>query len=621
MDKNYAGEDLKPTLSLARPKNAEALSAKPPRVMPRNRKMGNPKASSFRSKAIFPLGRSKGVLNVDSSMLSADPAATVMLKMRELEQQQMRTRKLLQRPQQDVLDDAYLALANASSSESMLGSVPYSLAGGRLGLDRQQDILDDAYLAVANANLIGSIADSLAGGRLGLNHQQDVLEDACLAAFSASSSDSMLGSTSYSRAGVCLGLDEHTQALLQKRLQMKNRPLPPHSIGLDSISKPHPNFDPTVPNLHGNARFGGDTEKRNIHRAPYFDATQAPEPPSGEEDPDAEQNYSDDKVEAKYGGTGEPFPQKLYRMLEEVEKTDQEDVLSFSPDGRAFAIHKPDIFTEDILPRYFSTTRISSFQRQLHHYGFQRIITGQNKGYYYHKFFWKGQKGLLKKIGRRKSAGRKLTSEDLEEVVRAYQEAPPRAGFDIGVPASPFTIQNSVPHQDLISQSLLMNGGHQSRHGNSLSGLPPDLVDGLSFRQRDLISQSLTMRGEEQPSELRNSLSWLPPRAMDRLSSRQQDLNSQSLRMYGGGQSPGVGNSLSGLRSSVMEGLSHPRLSFESLIQGDNGAMRSRLLAARSDVSGQSGDPTTAELLRELKESELLLAQLEERRRRMSNFS
>jgi hypothetical protein len=618
MDKNYAGEDLKPTLSLARPKNAKALSAKPPRVMPRNRKMGNPKGSSSRSKGMFPLGRSEGVLNGDSSMLSADPAATVMLKMRELEQQQMRTRKLLQqRPQQDVLDDAYLALANASSSESMLGSVPYSLVGGRLGLDRQQDILDDAYLAVANASLLGSLADSLAGGRLGLNHQQDVLEDACLAAFSASSSESMLGSTSYSRAGDRLGLDEHTQALLQKRLQMKNRLLPPHSFGLDSISKPHPNFDPTVPNLHVNARFGGDTEKRNIHRAPYFDATQAPEPPSGEEDPDAEQNYSDDKVEAKYGGTGEPFPQKLYRMLEEVEKADQEDVLSFSPDGRAFAIHKPDIFTEDILPRYFSTTRISSFQCQLHHYGFQRILTGQNKGYYYHKFFWKGQKGLLKKIGRRKSSGRKLTSEDLEEVVRAYQEAPPRAGFDIGIPASQFTMQDSVPYHDLISESLMMNGGHQSRLGNR----PPDLVDGLLSRQQDLISQILTTRGEEQPPERRNSLSRLPPRLLDELSSRQQDLISQSLRMYGGGQSPGVGNSLSGLRSSVTEGLSHARLSFESLIQGDNGAMRSRLLAARSDVSGQSGDPTTAELLRELKESELLLAQLEERRRRLSNFS
>lgn len=162
-----------------------------------------------------------------------------------------------------------------------------------------------------------------------------------------------------------------------------------------------------------------------------------------------------------------------------------------------------------------------------------------------------------------------------------------------------------------------MNGGHQSRLGNRL----PDLEDGLLSRQQDLISQILTTRGEEQPPERRNRISRLPPRLLDELSSRQQDLISLSLRMYGGGQSPGVGNSLSGLRSSVTEGLSHARLSFESLIRGNNGAMRSRLLAARSDVSGQSGDPTTAELLRELKESELLLAQLEERRRRLSNFS
>ena len=583
MDSNYAGEDLKPTVLLASLKSNQALSANPPRVMPRNRRMGKPKGSSSPSNSSFPFVRSEGVLNIDSSMPSADPPATVILKMRELEQQQqqgLRTRNLLQPRQQDVLDDACLALANASSSESMLGSVPYSLMGGRLGLDRQHDILDDAYLAAANASssgsMLGGVPYSLTGGRLGLNHHQHVLEDAYLAALNATSSENMIGNTFYLLAGGRLGLDHDTQDLLQKRLQMESGLLPPHS----------------TENLRGKAGLGGDAMKQ---RNPYFDASQAPGPPSGEEDLTTEQS--------------EPFPQKLYRMLEEVEESNQEDILSFSPDGRAFAIHKPDIFTEAILPRYFNTNLISSFHRQLHHYGFRRIKTGQDKGYYYHKYFLKGRKELAKNIECIKSAGPKLSREDLEEVVRIYREAPSRAGFDIGIPAS--QLQNSVHHQDLISRSLMLHGGHQSRRGNSLSGLPSDVVDGLS-RQRDLIRQSLTMRGGEQQPQLRSSLSRLPPSLMEGLSSRQQDFISQSLRMQGDGHSPRVGNSLSGLRSSVMEGFSAPRLSFESLTQGDNGALRS--------VSGQSGDLTTAALLRELKESELLLARFEERRQRMSGF-
>jgi hypothetical protein len=112
---------------------------------------------------------------------------------------------------------------------------------------------------------------------------------------------------------------------------------------------------------------------------------------------------------------------------------------------------------------------------------------------------------------RKSSPEPKLTIEDLKEIVRAYQQAPSHAGFEIGVPASQFMIQDS---------------------------------------------------------------------------SRQQELISQSVRMRGGGHSPRVGNSLSGLRSSVMDGRSDPRLSFEPLTQGGNGAMRSRLLAAKNGLSG-----------------------------------
>ena len=122
------------------------------------------------------------------------------------------------------------------------------------------------------------------------------------------------------------------------------------------------------------------------------------------------------------------FPVKLYRMLERAERNGQEDIISFIDDGKAFAIHKPRAFETDIMPSYFNSHRMSSFQRQLNIYvshfasieldesrrnsrpnlsilsnrlqGFERINDGIQKGAYRHKYFIKGKKNLLEKIKR-----------------------------------------------------------------------------------------------------------------------------------------------------------------------------------------------------------------------------
>lgn len=62
------------------------------------------------------------------------------------------------------------------------------------------------------------------------------------------------------------------------------------------------------------------------------------------------------------------FPLKLYRMLERAERNGQDDIISFIDDGKAFAIHKPRAFETDIMPSYFNSHRMSSFQRQLNIY-------------------------------------------------------------------------------------------------------------------------------------------------------------------------------------------------------------------------------------------------------------
>jgi hypothetical protein len=96
------------------------------------------------------------------------------------------------------------------------------------------------------------------------------------------------------------------------------------------------------------------------------------------------------------GGVTEPFPQKLYCMLEDVEKQGKSHIISFYCHGRAFAIHDMKAFTDEILPNYFAKqAKLFSFVRQLNLYGFVRIHSGTDLGGYYHELFLKGRPELL----------------------------------------------------------------------------------------------------------------------------------------------------------------------------------------------------------------------------------
>lgn len=124
---------------------------------------------------------------------------------------------------------------------------------------------------------------------------------------------------------------------------------------------------------------------------------------------------SDIRIAAARCRTGstssESFPEKLYRMLMDTIRAGKEDIISFRAHGRAFAIHKPKQFAEEILPKYFKHCQPSSFQRQLNIYGFARINTGPDAGGYYHELFLRGRPALfiyIRRVGApKKGAPRK----------------------------------------------------------------------------------------------------------------------------------------------------------------------------------------------------------------------
>jgi hypothetical protein len=105
------------------------------------------------------------------------------------------------------------------------------------------------------------------------------------------------------------------------------------------------------------------------------------------------------------GGVSEPFPEKLHRMLDTVEREGLSEVVGFFSHGRAFAIHKQKRFINDIMPRFFRQSKLTSFQRQLNLYGFRRLSQGPDNGGYYHELFLKGRPGLCVNMKRVKVKG------------------------------------------------------------------------------------------------------------------------------------------------------------------------------------------------------------------------
>ena len=71
--------------------------------------------------------------------------------------------------------------------------------------------------------------------------------------------------------------------------------------------------------------------------------------------------------------TKSEFPIKVYAMLELADRIPEfGQAVTWLPHGRAFKIHDQNKFMNDVVPVFFNQTKIRSFNRQLHLWGFCR---------------------------------------------------------------------------------------------------------------------------------------------------------------------------------------------------------------------------------------------------------
>jgi hypothetical protein len=125
------------------------------------------------------------------------------------------------------------------------------------------------------------------------------------------------------------------------------------------------------------------------------------------------------------GGVSVAFPLKLHAMLDQIERDGLGHIISWQPHGRCFVIHKPQEFVERVIQKYFRQTKLTSFQRQLNLYGFQRLTKGPDNTGYYHELFLRGKTFLCKHMQRIKVKGTGFKAASSPDDEPDFYQMPP----------------------------------------------------------------------------------------------------------------------------------------------------------------------------------------------------
>ena len=98
------------------------------------------------------------------------------------------------------------------------------------------------------------------------------------------------------------------------------------------------------------------------------------------------------------------FPNLLYSILQ---SDDHSHIISWMPNGRAFIIQNLRNLEADVLPLYFKTSKLKSFQKQLNIYGYKRTKLTNKSTIYHHDHFIQHNPELLLLVARVKVWPRK----------------------------------------------------------------------------------------------------------------------------------------------------------------------------------------------------------------------
>jgi hypothetical protein len=197
-----------------------------------------------------------------------------------------------------------------------------------------------------------------------------------------------------------------------------------------------------------------------------------------------------------------PFLLKLHGMLDDVEQTGNQHIVSWLEHGRAFRVHRPKSFVQKIVPYYFRQSKYKSFQRQLNLYEFTRTPRGPEAGSYSHPKFVRGINTLCLSMSPKKLKG-KLSKRNMMAIPNHQQHQNPASFYPSkSIIQHPTAIPHTAPSGGDTSEwmtkiqriplvtgaSLAVQLEEQSRRedGNPLAGDIVYIFGGMPFRYLDL---------------------------------------------------------------------------------------------------------------------------------------
>jgi hypothetical protein len=136
------------------------------------------------------------------------------------------------------------------------------------------------------------------------------------------------------------------------------------------------------------------------------------------------------------------------------------DIITFLPDGDAFAILEPKAFAEKLMPKKFGIKTFSPFVRKLHRWGFERIMDKKTHAVdvFRHPLFIRGNFILCDKI---RCIGR-LVKGPLEEAILSQAGLSSTMGRKIGMPThQEFEIRNFCERMQNIENRRKAEAQHE----------------------------------------------------------------------------------------------------------------------------------------------------------------
>lgn len=192
------------------------------------------------------------------------------------------------------------------------------------------------------------------------------------------------------------------------------------------------------------------------------------------------------------------FPVSLHDLLSHPA---HQNIISWDSTGRSFTLHNRTRFEGEILNKYFNTSKIASFRRQLNLYDFQRVENKQGDPVFFHKGFVRDQPVNLGDFSLKKKKGsaqlKRASQSDVrdqdKQSTKMLKKNPTASDVKITLVKGDMTVINHHYYGHAPQQHQVTSNTHSVAMTESIDFADPDFFTDPDYKELvdGLISESI----------------------------------------------------------------------------------------------------------------------------------